>query len=225
MKKKVCRPRPEHPAGVPVEVEMLSVPKDGSCTVRFLSEARSILTHRVGEDTKACPGVDRCPSAHHRAKTLWKAYAAVERWRDRPYEDWVPEVIEITERLWERLCDHELRGEVWTFRREVGRAGHKECVGELVDRVNPDRLRTDVILERTVYRVYRTDDIKWDVEVFLQPRQILEASKDGPPRGIERPKKDAPKGNARALNEILKEGTKRIFAMPTESNGNGNGNH
>lgn len=227
MKKKPRRKRPEHPAGTRVEVEMLSIPDEGQITVRFLSEARSILTHRVGEDTLACPGEKYCPSATHRAKTLWKAYAAVERWRDVPFEDWIPEVLEITERLWERLAGRVLRGEVWTLKREVGRSGHKECVGEHVDTINEEHLRSDVVLETTVCRVYRTDNILWDVDPFLPVRQILAPSHGERPRHLAPPaakEKGISGAEYKALKERLAAEGKGTLVNAT-GNGSSNGKH
>jgi hypothetical protein len=153
--------------------------------------------------------VKDCPTATHRSETKWKAYAGVERWRDQPHEDWLPEVLEITEALWKLLIGRTLRAEVWTLFRQNGRHGNRECTGHHVDTVNADKLRTDVSVEPTVYRVYRTPDILWGVEPYLPVVPLLLPSKDAPPSNAKQQaqrKPEQPPVSPRAFAERLRRG-------------------
>jgi hypothetical protein len=162
-------------------VRLLSVPKEGSCTVRLLGPGQGILTHFTPKRPYACPGADRCQVSIHRASTTWKAYAPAELWRDVPYRDWLPVVLEITERLWESMNATALRGQIWSLWRVGGDRKSQEVTGELLDIVEPQLLRTDVEVVPVVCRVYRTNEIQWGVRPFLPPRQVLTPAVDCPP--------------------------------------------
>jgi hypothetical protein len=182
MRRKTPRRRIEPPADRPSDITLLPVPKEGRCTVRFLGECISLIQHYHRDIPQACPGEEDCPAAIHRSGSRWKGYAAVERWRDVPYEDWLPQVLEITAGLWTKLQGRLLRGEVWTLWRELGLHGCKEVCGEHVDTVNADMLREDVPVEPTIYRVYGTKRILFGVEPPLPPLPVLMPSKSPPPR-------------------------------------------
>jgi hypothetical protein len=214
--------RPELPGGKAVEVEMLSIPDEEQVTVRFLSEPRSILTHWDNKRPRACPGKKDCPAAIHRSHTTWKFYAAIERWRERPFEDWIPEVLEGTENLWRVVNGKILRGTVWTLFRQLGRHGKRELTGEQVDEINADHLRTDIVMENTVMRVFRTDDIMWDVPCFIPAVSVALPSKDAPPKNARR---DDPRPDPtdRAAYKAWIERQKRKAGQPV-MNGQANGN-
>jgi len=173
------RRRPQPPPGAMVEVEVVSVPKEGPIIVRFLGIIRGILTHWGKDSSVACPGADVCPTSTHRGRTLWKGYIAAEWWRGGQYQDWCPCAFEVTQRLGELMDGAELRGTVWTCRRQIGRGGVKEAVGEQTDEVDPDRLRQPFSVEPAVCRVFGTTRIAWDVEPYL-PRPVVLCAAAGP---------------------------------------------
>jgi hypothetical protein len=162
-------------------VSLLSVPKEGRTTVRLLSAAMGILTHWVKRRPLACSGIATCPQALHRCTVTWKGYAAAEQWVDAPHARWYPCVLEITERLWESMMAVQLRGSVWQLERVAGPSGRIEVAGQVVDLVDPRKLRTDVDVRSVVCRVYRTTEIAWGVLPLLPPRQMLEPSLDVAP--------------------------------------------
>lgn len=163
------------------QVSLLSVPAEGSCTVRLLGPCRGILTHWSKIRPIACAGLPLCPLVTHRLSTCWKGYAPAELWRESPHRDYWPCVLEITERLWELLHEHTLRGQVWELFRVLGDHRRVEVSGRLVDLVDPRGLRDDVRVEPVVCRVYRTTDIAWDVGPVMPPRQVLGPVVDAPP--------------------------------------------
>lgn len=204
------RRRPQPPPGALVEVEVVSVPKEGRITVRFLGHIRGILTHWGKSASVACPGPESCPTVTHRGRTLWKGYIAAEWWRSGQYQDWCPCAFEVTQRLGELMRGAELRGTVWTCRREVGRSGVKEVVGEQVDEVDPDRLRHAFSVEPAVCRVYGTTRVLFDVEPYLPPPVVLPAAAGPPPAESagEGPEvSDAPLSMKDEIRQHLIEGT------------------
>lgn len=169
------------------QVELLSVPKQGTVTVRFLGPCVGILTHwparrHNGRATPpiACGGPLACPNVVHRLSTCWKGYAPCEAWREEPMRRWFPFVLEITERLWELLHKETLRGQQWELFRVANERGNVEVSGRCLDLLDPRTLRTDVQIEPVVCRVYRTTQIEWGVQPVMPPRQFLKPS-DGPP--------------------------------------------
>lgn len=190
------RPKREQSApGTQIPLEIVAVPPEGFLVARFLGDYRGILTHWGRKAALACPGAAACPTATHRGKTVWKGYAAAEYWRDRPWEDWCPCIIEITERCAEQMQGHLLRAQVWKLERGTGRNGTKEVMAEHIDDVNGDRLRKEFSIEAAVWRVYRTRDIEFDVDPYLPPRMLLTASAGDRPKICPDPEaaKKAPK--------------------------------
>lgn len=185
MSQKRRRVRREPPVGTLSPPEMFSVPETGQVTVRLLSQALTMLQHPGKDRPIACEGPGHCPGTLHKGPTRFKAYCAAERWRDYPYEDWLPCVLEITEALWRRLHGRRLRGEVWTLYRQLSHWSKKELGGEHVDTVDDTILRRDVNVELVVSRVYGTNCILWGVEPVLDPVPLLEPSKDRPPPQVE----------------------------------------
>jgi len=160
---------------------LLSVPKEGTATVRLLGPASGILTHWAKKRPLACPGANACPQMVHRLSTVWKGYAPAEVWCDAPKRHWQPVVLEITERLWEVLSGQALRGQVWQLGRVAGDRGRIEVTGRLLDLLDPRTLRTDVQVQPVVCRVYRTTEIAWDVRPVMPARQVLAPIADAPP--------------------------------------------
>lgn len=165
----------------PQHVALMAVPKEGRATVRLLGPCVGILTHWSKKRPIACPGANACPSLVHRLSTVWKGYCAAEVWRDTPERVWYPTVLEITERLWEVMSPHQLRGTVWELFRTVGDHGRIEVSGRLLDLVDPRTLRDDVRIEPVVSRVYRTMEIGWGATPVLPPRQLLAPVADAAP--------------------------------------------
>lgn len=223
MPKKVRRPRPEHERGKPVPIELLSIFEVKKCTVRFLGEPLSCLTHWTSKGSVACPGKEECKTETHRSRTMWKAYAPVERWRDVPHEDWLPEVLEITENLWRAMKDHDLRAEIWTLFLQVSRFEKNEVWGEHVDTINADHLRQPFDVKPTVFRIYRTIDIQFGVESYLPAVPVLEPSAGARPKnlvGLGQTPKVASPSETKEFARRQKERLQGIGAMP---NGDGNG--
>jgi len=162
-------------------VRLHSVPEGEKSTVRPLGTALGILTHWTPKRPYACPGARNCQATIHRGPTVWKGYAAAELWRDLPFRDWLPIVLEITERLWESMSATALRGQIWSLWRVGGDRKSKEVTGELLDIVEPKILRTDVEVAPVVCRVYRTSEIEWGVKPFLPARQLLAPISEQPP--------------------------------------------
>lgn len=182
------RPKREQSApGELIPIEMLCVPAEGFLVVRFLDDWRGILTHWGKKRPIACPGPDNCPTAIHRGRSIWKAYAPGEYWRDQPFEDWCPAVVELTERCVEQMQAHVLRGEVWKLQRQIGRNGTKEVAAECVDEINADRLRKPFGVEPVVWRVFGTRDIAFDVEPYLPARDFVVASAGDRPKICPKP--------------------------------------
>jgi hypothetical protein len=186
MEKSMMKPRRRASVapGAPVPVELVSTPAEGPLIVRWLGDIRGMLVHWGKKASSACPGPEECPTAVHRSKTYWKGFAAAEYWRAGQYQDWAPCVYEVTEHLFEQLEGSELRGTVWTVRREIGRGGLKEVTGEMTGEVNPDYLRTAFPIEPVVYRVYRSTHILLDVLPLMPRRLVLPASAGAAPRNM-----------------------------------------
>jgi hypothetical protein len=146
-------------------------------------------------------------------------------WFDAPYNIWVPMVLEITERLWEKLVGRNLRGEYWTLFRQVGRHGHKEVCGELVDVTSGSSLRNDVKIEATVQRVYRTKDIAWDVPLHLPARAVLAPSSDPPPPLASNQRAEQPPASAAELKAMLDASRKRLAKATGSATHSRNGTH
>lgn len=172
--------RESAPPGQPVTVELVPTPSDRAITVRFLGAILGMLTHWTGKDgSKACPGWERCPTADHRKKTVWKGYAPVEYFRPPPFQDWCPAVFEVTERMEEILRGRELRGESWSFIRRPGRHGNQEVASQFLESMNPAALRPEFPVEPVLFRVYRVLEIALGVANPLPPRLILEPTPAG----------------------------------------------
>lgn len=199
------------PGCVRTPVKLLSCPEQGQeATVRVLGPARGLVTHwKPGKPGRplACPGARVCPPSNHRLSSCWKAYAPAEVWRDAPYRDWTPVILEITERMWEGMQTYTLRGTVWTIFRQIGEHKRLECAAALVDVVEPAELRTDVSVEPVVTRIYRTAEIEWDVLPYLPARQLLTSSFGAPPPTA----KSTPKAE-------LTPGTPEFAAQQAENN-------
>jgi hypothetical protein len=210
------------------QVSLLSVPKAGTATVRLLGHARGILTHWAKKRPLACPGPVLCPSVVHRLSTVWKGYAPAELWREAPFRDWMPCVLEITERLWELMHGHALRGEVWELFRAAGDHGRVEVSGRLLDLLDPRGLRADVQVEPVVCRVYRTTEIAWDVGPVLPARQLLLPVTDAPPPtalpGVD-PRTVVGTPEWETDQAIARAALKAALSKTGNGNGNGKGAH
>jgi hypothetical protein len=117
----------------------------------------------------------------HRVKPVWKGYCPAECWQEQPYAAWWPCVLEVTERLWEKMEGITLRGTVWVIERVPGEGKRTEVTGAMIDRCDTAKLRTDVDIKPVVYRVYRTMQIEFGVKPVMPPRQMLLPSSDAPP--------------------------------------------
>lgn len=140
-------------------VRVLSVPESGGIVVRFLGPYAGCLTHFRGKRTIYCPGPGECPSSEHRLPTMWKGYAAVERW-DPALRLWVPEVLEITECLEEDLRGQQLRGQVWLLARRQEKGEPPACFGTFCEQVNPDSLRAAFLVVPVLKRLWHRDEVK-----------------------------------------------------------------
>jgi hypothetical protein len=139
-----------------VVVRLVAVPLVGSITVRFLGPCVGILTHGKFKKAVACPGEEHCPATTHRSQTIWKGYSPVEVWEELPIRLWIPAVLEITEHLWESMHAVKLRGTVWVMNRVCEGKRDRIAEGLMVDKIDPATLRTDVLVEPVVCRVWRS---------------------------------------------------------------------
>jgi len=167
-----------------VPLDVITVPDDTVLYVRFLGPWDGILTHYGKRRPIACPGPDECDKPTHRGKGIWRGYAPVEYYRDRPYEDWCAAVLQISERLVECLGTDELRGQVWELSRVIGRYGKKECTGTRMEDVDPEGLRLDVSIYEVVERMYRPVEPLWGVKPYFKPVSTLAPTKGAPPRAL-----------------------------------------
>lgn len=209
-----------------VVVRLVSVPLDGSITVRCLGPCQGILTHGKWRKAVACPGEESCPATTHRSTTIWKGYAPVEVWEEVPIKLWVPAVLEITEHLWEAMHERKLRGTVWVLNRVSDGRRDKICEGLMVDKLDPLTLRTDVLVEPVVCRVWRSAHIKFGALPLIKPRQTLLASVDTAPVTATPPvdPREVPgtpewEEDRRRANELVKA------ALKPSKNGNGKARH
>lgn len=196
--------------GQRLHLELLSVPPEGGITVRWLANPVGILTHFQRGGGVACVGPSLCPTKWHTARTTWKGYAPVHFWRDAPLSDWLPAVLEVTERLAELVGDQVMRGQVWYLCRQVGKHRHKECTGHQVDMLPASALAEAFDVRGVVRRVYREPHVHFGAELLLPPRVEITPQQDGyvpptaaaPPRSAEE-KAVADKADHAKLKQIL----------------------
>jgi len=217
----------QNPTGVPVYLELTSVPQEGSITVIFLANSIGVNIHWPRRTPVPCPGHVHCKTDVHRSRTVWKGYAAVEIWRPKPHADWCPTVLEITERLDELLKGRDYRGEVWSLFRQSGRQGHAEVTGHLLQTRASDSCRDPFRVEGVVQRIYRTPHIDFGAESPLPPRVFLAPSQMDPPptTGTEHQSNDRPPTEAEKQEfrrKIAEMNGQRRSPQPSHS-GNGQG--
>lgn len=158
--------------GAALALRITAVPQDGTAiTVRFLGNYLGIHTHWSGKSSVPC--CQECPNTLHRGKVVWKGFGAVERWRDEPYCDWEPTVLEITERLDESLYGLELRGQVYQLGRTLGAHSKPEVtathLGQDVENLSPCFDARPV-----VERMYRpATPIVWGLRPLCPPRMFV----------------------------------------------------
>ncbi len=220
-RRKVSFPTEQRPGSVPTQplrLRVLSVPKDGGVTVRFLANPVGVLTHgKTG--LSACPGIQLCPSSIHNGKTVWKGFAPCELWRDAPNRDWLQTVLEVTERLAEFLGRQPLRGSVWYLYRVLGDTKHKECAGHQVDALNPAELPIAFNIEPSVCRLFREPRVLFGVDPPLAPRAVITPTADGyePPTATQQPKdKKTAKAAGPTLGEMARAEGWKLNSAPQE---------
>jgi hypothetical protein len=143
----------------------------------------SCHVHWLGKQSYPCAGVESCVKKIHEKPLSWRAYAAVEVWRDAPHDDWCPAVLEITETLGEKLRDRALIGEVWKVYRVRTDGKHRECSGHLESVGRPAPIDSRGWIETALYRLYGTVQIAWGVSPILPPPVKLEPRKADRPTG------------------------------------------
>lgn len=163
---------PRSVEGDQVRLAVLTVPRTGVVVVRFLGELRSMWTHFKNGHSHACKGEEFCGQMH-REKVFWKAYAPIEYRSASLKNAWVPAVLEVTEGLSQFLSSENPRGEVWQLARERVSDKRSECRGRLIRTDDPRQLRRDVTIEAVVSRLYRCNQIAWDMPKPFGDRQWL----------------------------------------------------
>lgn len=163
-----------------VRVALVSVPKDGSTEVRFLSEWQRCLTHWMGKRSLPCPGIDKCPRKRHEEPLNWRAYAAVELWLPAPTSTWTPGVLEITESLGDVLEGRKLVGEVWRLFRRPTAGKRRECYGELLEVGRPAPIVPTLWIETVLFRLWGTLECEWGADQ-VKPPPIKVSTRDAPP--------------------------------------------
>lgn len=163
-----------------VRVALVSVPKDGEASVRFISEWQRCLTHWMGKRSLPCAGVDKCPRKRHEEPVNWRAYAAVELWLPAPASTWSPGVLEITESLGDLLEGRKLIGEVWRLFRRPTAGKRRECYGQLVEVGRPAPIVPTLWIETVLFRLWGTLDVEWGAEQ-IKPPPLKVSTRSAPP--------------------------------------------
>jgi hypothetical protein len=142
-----------------IEIVISKIPSPPTIMrVRWLSRLDGLYVH-YRKQRLPCGG-QHCDSGLHRLPRSWIGYAPAEV-LDTRRGLWFPTVVEITERLYWCLEGVTLRGTVWNLFRRPGRRDREECTGDLIDEVDPQKLRTDVDVQAAVRRLYGNRDIEW----------------------------------------------------------------
>jgi hypothetical protein len=150
---------------------MFNVPKTGKSAIRFLGAYKGTLTHFQAGKTVPCLGEYDCPSPVHRLKLVWKAYAPVHYWRQQ-FRDWLPAVLEITERLEDLILGLTLRGTVWDLWRQAAEGKCQEVWGEQIGEVSESLLGPEFDVLPTVQRVIGRAIPLWGVS-NPKPRRVI----------------------------------------------------
>jgi hypothetical protein len=158
-----------------VELRVLRVPASGTIKVRFLGDVQGMHLHWVGKSPLPCEGT-KCPEKVHRVRAQWCGFAAVENLDNGPPPEWVPAVLEVTERLQSILPCEGLRGSVYHLFRRPGPGRHPVNSGDFVDSIDPRPLRTDVDVWRHCARMYQSNDIQWGLQPLFDGPQVLDVT-------------------------------------------------
>ena len=161
-------------------VRVLSVPIEQPIIVRHLGPLRGLLLHWHSGRSKPCEGVDCCPTAIHRSRTIWRAYGCVEGW-NAIARVWTPAVLELTSSGEEFVRGRDLRGEVWLWDREGERSKRAPVVGVLCERTNPAAVRAQWDIEPILLRFFNVRSIRLDVPNPTPPKVFLESVAGEPP--------------------------------------------
>ena len=197
------------PTRLPVSLRLTRIPSEGFTVVKFMSYVHGILTHRPRSASMPCPGSDLCPKGTHLSKTVWKGYAAVLVWREQPFADWTPSVLELTEQLDAFLGPNSRVGEVWKLFRELGTSKHKEAMGEYLETRQCDVVQGLTWIQPCLYKVYGTPFIKFDVG---NPKRFDDAFMpvdDARPAGIAEPAPEVKGFSAAEWKRLKMEDEKR----------------
>lgn len=182
-----------------LEISLVNVPNSGILQVTFLADYRGLWTHfqRLPNDSGRawhCAGSGACRSPVHKNGTTWKGYAPVQWLDTHDGTRWIPAVLEVTERMRIHLGDEPLRGTTWNLQRVPYRGKSKEISALLVREVDPRSLRSDVMIQPVVERLYRETELIWDRPPLYSAPQILEVQEIAPQIDVSRATTQATRG-------------------------------
>jgi len=223
---------PKGPRPLSRPVEVLSIKKNTVQTVRFLGGIDGILTHWIKKPGFPCAGISQCGPQHHRIKTIWKGYSAVEAWDDHA-GFWIPFVLEVTESLEEVLYLRPLIGEVWILSRPQPDEKPAPVLAQFLEQQEPSRLRAAFPVRPVVSRMYGTSNIEWEVKNPVPRKVYLEPSEDAAPPSLYDPVIQAPPSITAAELATLREAAAKAGLLkrkgPTDGRDtpttNGTGKH
>lgn len=205
------------PSAARVQVRILSVPLDQPIVVRHLGAMRGLLLHWHQGRTRACSGVDSCPTAIHNQKTVWRAYGPVEGW-NQVSRLWTPAVLELTAGGEEYIRGRELRGEVWLWDRAEPRGKRAAVIGVHCETVAVDGLNPAFDVEPILRRFFNETAIRLGIPNPLAPKIFLNATPGSPPNLPSQVGEGAP---ADLSPEEIRRGTKDLRAFTDSHGGNG----
>lgn len=159
----------QNPPSVSNPVRVFSAPPKPPTHVLFLGRLQGCITHwtKKGQRWRSvyCPGAAECPTAIHRAGTMFKAYAPAEVWIEAE-QVWRPCVFESTANFEHYLRGRSLRGEVWIVHRfdEKGDpnkepAKNDPVVGAFCERFPESELSIEFPIEPILARFFGVEKV------------------------------------------------------------------
>lgn len=194
----------------------------GEIAVLFCGPLEGLLVHRFQGRPLGCPGEESCPTAVHRARTLWYGYAPARVWRPLQ-QDWAAGVVEITEALEELLRSRHLRRELWLLHRHNQRKKTGPVSGVLLETRAEEDTPAPFDVRPALYRLYHTNTLNLGVANPLPAKVVLPAVRLPPPPsaesfGLAEAPRPSP-ANAEALRRLAPRGLAAAAKEASERNG------
>jgi hypothetical protein len=130
-------------------------------------------------------------------------------WRDSPYRDWIPGVVEITERLDAVMPIEGCVGQAWEIWREPGESGHVEVTGMYLDTATVPNVADPMSwIEPVLSVVYRVSSLNLGVANPFRSRVKMSPLVMAPPPNAAPPveeRKEAERAETKKAAELLRE--------------------